>query len=31
MTYQEALQLSKDGKLIKLPNFEGLFKWDYNK
>lgn len=31
MTYNEILLKAKQGKLIKLPNFEGLFKWDYGK
>ena len=29
MTYSEILPKAKDGYLIKLPNFEGIFKWDY--
>lgn len=31
MTYSEILSKAKQGKLIKLPNFEGIFKWDYGK
>ena len=31
MTYTEILKKAKQGKLIKLPNFEGIFKWDYGK
>lgn len=31
MKYQEILQKAKEGKLIKLPNFEGIFKWDYGR
>lgn len=31
MTYSEILLKAKEGKLIKLPNFEGIFKWDYGK
>ena len=26
MTYLEA---TKNGRIVKLPNFEGYFKWDY--
>lgn len=29
MTYNEICVLAKTGNLIKLPNFEGYFKWDY--
>ena len=29
MTYTEILPIARQGKLIKLPNFEGIFKWDY--
>lgn len=31
MIYTEIIQKAKEGKLIKLPNFEGIFKWDYGK
>ncbi len=31
MTYTEILPIARQGKLIKLPNFEGIFKWDYGK
>lgn len=31
MTYSEILIKAREGKLIKLPNFEGIFKWDYGK
>lgn len=31
MTYSEILIKAKEGKLIKLPNFEGIFKQDYSK
>lgn len=31
MIYSEILIKAKEGKLIKLPNFEGIFKWDYGK
>lgn len=31
MIYTEILKKAKQGKLIKLPNFEGIFKWDYGK
>lgn len=31
MTYSEIILKAKEGKLIKLPNFEGIFKWDYGK
>lgn len=31
MTYSEILIAAKQGKLVKLPNFEGIFKWDYGK
>ncbi len=29
MTYTELCNKTKEGKLGKLPNFEGYFKWDY--
>jgi hypothetical protein len=29
MTYSEIINKAKEGKLIILPNFEGIFKWDY--
>lgn len=29
MTYKEIIQLAKQGKTIKLENFEGYFKWNY--
>lgn len=31
MTYTEILPIARKGELIKLPNFEGIFKWDYGK
>lgn len=31
MTYSEIIPYAKRGKLIMLPNFEGIFKWDYGK
>lgn len=31
MTYSEILIKARQGKLVKLPNFEGIFKWDYGK
>lgn len=31
MNYSEILIKAKQGKLVKLPNFEGIFKWDYGK
>lgn len=31
MTYPESITKAKQGKLIKLPRFEGVFKWDYGK
>lgn len=31
MIYSEILTKAKEGKLIKLPNFEGIFKWNYGK
>jgi hypothetical protein len=31
MTYFEIIPKAKLGKLIKLPNFEGIFKWDYGR
>lgn len=31
MNYSEILIKAKGGKLVKLPNFEGIFKWDYGK
>ena len=31
MVYSEILIKARQGKLIKLPNFEGIFKWDYSK
>lgn len=31
MTYKEILLFAKQGKLIMLPHFEGIFKWDYSK
>lgn len=31
MTYSEIIEKAKQGKLVKLPNFEGIFKWDYGK
>lgn len=30
MTYSEIINIAKNGKLIKLPNFNGYFKWDYS-
>lgn len=29
MTYKEIIEIAKQGKLCKLPNFIGYFKWDY--
>ena len=29
MTYNEVYKIAKEGKLIKLPHFEGYFRWDY--
>ena len=29
MIYNEICIVAKEGKLIKLPNFVGYFKWDY--
>lgn len=29
MTYSEIKPIAKSGKLIMLPNFEGIFKYDY--
>ena len=29
MTYLEASKIAKNGRIVKLPNFEGYFKWDY--
>ena len=29
MTYEEILPIAKKGKLIKLPYWDGYFKWDY--
>ena len=29
MTYKEVINIAKQGKVCKLPNFEGYFKWDY--
>lgn len=31
MTYTEILPIARQGKLIELPNFEGIFKRDYGK
>ena len=31
MTYSEAEQLAKHGKVLMLPNYTGYFKWDYGK
>lgn len=31
MTYSEIIPIARQGKLIKLPNFESIFKWDYGK
>lgn len=30
MNYREITKLARQGRLCKLPNFEGYFKWDYN-
>lgn len=30
MTYSEIINIAKNGKLIKLPNFNGYFKQDYS-
>ena len=29
MTYNEIILKAKQGYLVKLPNFKGIFKWDY--
>lgn len=29
MNYSEITEIAKQGKLCKLPNFKGYFKWDY--
>ena len=29
MTYSEITEIAKQGKLCKLPNFIGYFKWSY--
>lgn len=29
MTYKELITIAKHGKVGKLPNFIGYFKWDY--
>jgi hypothetical protein len=29
MTYEEILPIAKKGKLIKLPYWDGYFKWNY--
>lgn len=29
MKYSEITEIAKQGKLCKLSNFEGYFKWDY--
>lgn len=29
MTYQEIEPLLKQGKVAKLPNYKGYFRWDY--
>lgn len=29
MTYNDAYKMAKEGKWMKLPNFEGYFRWDY--
>lgn len=29
MTYNDAYKIAKEGKWMKLPNFEGYFRWDY--
>lgn len=30
MDYNKATLFAATGKLLKLPNFEGYFKWDYS-
>lgn len=30
MTYSKITEIAKQGKLCKLPNFIGYFKWDYS-
>lgn len=30
MTYNDISKIAKEGKLIKLPHFDGYFKWDYS-
>ena len=29
MTYTDIINYAKQGKICKLPEFEGYFKWDY--
>lgn len=29
MTYEEIIPIAKKGNIIKLPNWDGYFKWDY--
>ena len=29
MTYEEIIPIAKKGNIIKLPNWNGYFKWDY--
>lgn len=31
MIYSEIIPKAKEGHLVKLPYFEGVFKWDYGK
>lgn len=31
MTYEQIIPIAKKGNIIKLPNWEGYFKWNYNK
>lgn len=29
MTYEQIIPIAKKGNIIKLPNWDGYFKWDY--
>ena len=29
MTYEQIIPIAKKGNIIKLPNWNGYFKWDY--
>lgn len=31
MEYKEVIHIAKKGNIIKLPGWEGYFKWNYNK